>query len=469
MILSKHSSGVTGLCFSSDGSRLASCSGRKCLIDGHLDSDAAPGEIIVWDTATWDDCVQIQTMPPREFNGVAFTEDGRGLYASGNVALADLELPVKGALFYWSGEQAAQPQFVVNQAPAARDLAGTVLSYPLPNYQSVYLPRYYHSLAIHPRKPVVAAITNNNKLMIWDATTKQVVNTKQLPAPSQGCVWHFPGGYLRLAAPMAHPFSTDGSVMQLELEGVGSQLTLLDMSDLSEIPDSKTQRGEDGSLQIALRDRTVVLDPARPTGTLQDWAPTWPGSSRSHSGDGQYVAEIQNKDAAGGNSNVFRVTSTVGDKILASASLDDEYDKLLQIGFSSDGRTAYALLFKSKDKNYPSALCVRRIDIVSRRELTPVRDILNFCALPPDLSFCLTSPDQKSVFRVDLATGKRSDNPVAVAEMIGAAAIFPDCEHFAATGRNLDIKIYGISRNGMRQSRLCRRIEQRQIGKRVAR
>ncbi len=99
--LSRHSRGITGVSFSPDGRRLASSSGRYFGITLPEANDS-PGEVIVWDTVTWQDCLTLTHPVASEFAAVGFGDGGRTLYAASNpVAVSPGQLP-QGEIVRWS-------------------------------------------------------------------------------------------------------------------------------------------------------------------------------------------------------------------------------------------------------------------------------------------------------------------------------------------------------------------------------
>ncbi len=98
--LSGHSRGITGVSFSRDGKRLASSSGRYFRL-GAVEANDRAGEVIVWDTTTWQDCLRLAHPDASEFAGVAFDEEGRTLFAAANpVTVSPGKLP-RGEIVRW--------------------------------------------------------------------------------------------------------------------------------------------------------------------------------------------------------------------------------------------------------------------------------------------------------------------------------------------------------------------------------
>ncbi|AMV18446.1 TIR domain-containing protein [Planctomyces sp. SH-PL14] len=103
-----HRRGITGLTFSPDGKRLVSCSGRH-IIGGHLETNHGPGEIIVWGTGHWKECLRITADNDYEFSGVALDGTNQHLVAVGNrLNPTSRRLPT-GQLLAWNTAESLPP------------------------------------------------------------------------------------------------------------------------------------------------------------------------------------------------------------------------------------------------------------------------------------------------------------------------------------------------------------------------
>lgn len=208
-----HRREVTGLCFSPDGRRLVSCAGRFAT-GGLTLSNNIPGQVVVWDVATWRDCLTLTLPDDHVFAGVALTPDGRTLVAAANTLAADGKARPEGSIVAWDTSPPAPGLAKLPAVPALPGRAATVVapkpppavasaaaatsrptsrpaSNPDPNVlaaRTLYNASMamlkmrvgFTSLAIHPSGDYAAAADVRGTVVLWDCRTGKIVRTASL-------------------------------------------------------------------------------------------------------------------------------------------------------------------------------------------------------------------------------------------------------------------------------------------------
>ena len=240
-----HSRGITGLAFSSDGRRLASSSGRYFRL-GAADANDRSGEVIVWDTTTWEDCLRLTHPDASEFAGVAFGDQDRTVYAAANpVTVSPGKLP-RGQIVRWvstagvariaAAANAVRSTFdsaararpresqPLGSSPASTKLSRSGETKPLEGavfrspglFMGVAGVTGFTSVAVHPTGELIAAATIISRLILWDARTQEVVAEAVLPPVS------WPGYAITFSPDGSHLICTIGDdVFVRSIPGLG--------------------------------------------------------------------------------------------------------------------------------------------------------------------------------------------------------------------------------------------------------
>ena len=244
--LSGHSRGITGVAFSSDSRRLASCSGRYFRL-GAADANDRPGEVIVWDTTTWKECLRLTHPEASEFAGVAFGDRDRTLFAAANpVTVSPGKLP-RGEIVRWvstagvariaaaaantvrpAADSAARvsprKSKPVGSPPATTKLSRSGETKPLEGavfrspglFMGVAGVTGFTSVAVHPTGELIAAATVISRLILWDARTQEVLAEAVLPPVS------WPGYAITFSPDGSHLICTIGDdVFVRSIPGLG--------------------------------------------------------------------------------------------------------------------------------------------------------------------------------------------------------------------------------------------------------
>ena len=222
--LSGHTRGVTGVAFAPDGRRLASCSGRYFRASV-VEANDNPGEVIVWDTATWQDVLTLTRTEPSEFAGVGFGDGGRTLYAAANRVVTGPGKVPHGEVVRWVTRAGSAPA-VPRPAPAPSEAsAGTGV------YRAgLFVARGglvgLQSVAVHPTGELIAASIVIDRVLLWDVRTREVIAEADLPKIG------LPGWRLR--------FTPDGAILICE----GNRVSPVSVRSVPSLKEVKAQKEE---------------------------------------------------------------------------------------------------------------------------------------------------------------------------------------------------------------------------------
>ena len=191
---------VTGVQFSADGRRLVTSAGRY-VVSGEGRPSDTPGGIVVWDTATWRDCLTLAVPGCDDVAGVAWADGGHTLVAAANHLTAGTSLGVGGRVVAWDTGPTKVADALADirkgaATPGPSDvdpLAGKTLVFP-----SVAIARGglvgFTSLAVHPSGDYVAAVDVRGTVVLWKPRTGEQVATGPLRDSSSWRIRFDPDG-----------------------------------------------------------------------------------------------------------------------------------------------------------------------------------------------------------------------------------------------------------------------------------
>ena len=218
-----HRREVTAVQFSPDGRRLVTAAGRY-VVSGEGRPSDTPGGIVVWDTATWRDCLTLAVPGRDDVAGVAWTDGGHAIVAAANAIDAGTSLRGGGRVVTWDtrppavADALADPHAAAS-TPAATPgdpLTGKTLVFP-----SLAIARGglvgFTSLAVHPTGDYVAAVDVRGTVVLWKARTGELLATGRLHDSS--------GWRIR--------FDADGKTLHGTTFPFGNDVGTLNVPDLS--------------------------------------------------------------------------------------------------------------------------------------------------------------------------------------------------------------------------------------------
>jgi WD40 repeat protein len=399
--LARHSRGITGVSFSPDGRRLASSSGRYVRSSAREAGDQA-GEVIVWDTATWQDCLTLTRPEASEFAGVTFGDAGLTLFAAANpVTVSPGRLP-HGEVVRWS---AGRPADVPPPSPPparSRPLEGVAFRATNP-FTGAGSSVGFTSVAVHPSGELIAAVGVTGRLILWDVRSGEAHAEAVLPsAPVPGYEIQFaPGG--------SHLLCVQGKEVIVR--------SIPDLREVDSEPESPGLKPDIPAtvLQVKVGERSFPIQPGRFTRDL-------PPISR----DGQLVAV-----ATPGDSPTLRVFSIPKRSLVCSLPLGDPP---LRVGFSTNGERVYAVTRPAAGEAAPPTATFRSWEIPAGRSLGTIPGIRNLVAVSPALETSVEYIGGMELYARDLSTGRRASAPFAVEPGLRGIDFFPDGEHVATFG-----------------------------------
>lgn len=415
-----HSRGVTDLQFSRDGRRLISCSGRY-VTSSLLETNTGPGEVIVWSTNTWQQCLTLAGSAEFEFTGVALDETGQNLLAAANRLTARGNKMPSGEVLAWTSTSATE-RTPADEPGFAEPLAGKVL-----NYSSLAIAAGgdagFFSLAASPRGDLVAAVTIRGNVVIWNALTGEIVRDELLVADSSSLKIDFSADGNDLFA-SNHPYGNSTLKFNLpsgRLESLSSGPIRLVLASC---------KNAQGQIQLLHQDTdgrlSIVVDgkPAAVKGLEGLFA-----QDAVFSPNGSMLAVVT------GQKTLHVVSVASGERALQVELKNPGLNPYAthQYGFSPDSRRAFAI---SPAASGEFTHVLEQWDLETKEKL-PEQKLQNPLMPTPDLARCLEFEGNSEVFVRELASGKRSSAPHAVEPMLRGAAFFADGEHFAtiAAGR----------------------------------
>lgn len=395
-----HTRGVTSLAFSSDGRRLASCSGRY-FIWHFLELDNRPGEVMLWDTATWQSPLTLLRRQDSEFLGVGFANDNRTLFAVANrLDPRASQLPV-GELIRWDTRERVPEQQATDKpaAPPPKHAEFLSVGFGLNGYHMCGCT----SIAIHPNGQLVAGFTVKGQLMLWDASTGETVSTLQTDED------------------LGYPFG------QMQFSENGSQLLYYKANRLG-----KNMVGEYTVPQLQLaRNREAKPDELF-LFPLRYLPPSALSADRS-----RRVKAIQKEQK-------LEVVSVTDQQVLFSAPFED---RVTDCGFSRDGKICFVLSVRNEDAEKPAGkpLRIQRWSVPDGQPLPAIEGLAYPAKVSPDMDYAVSMLEADKYFAVELATGQRSAEPVALELDLRGLLFFPDGQRFATYGNSTGIHLWNLS------------------------
>ncbi len=426
--LSGHTRGITGVAFSPDGRRLASSGGRYAR-PVLAETDVRPGEVIVWDTTTWQDSLTLTHPSPSEFEGVGFGDGGWSLYATANPVAVSPGKLARGEVVRWVGKAVGpkSPAKLASRPPTLRPPSAParptrpLKSRPLEGarftapglFMAIGGVVGLNSVAVHPTGELIAAVTVVNRLVLWDARSGEVVRESTLQEIG------IPGYRV--------DFTPDGSHLICS-EITGEHPVVRSVPDLQEVT-SEPEKVDLGPKFPVKVDLVKVGEDSFPAGP-GPLARGRPPVSR----DGRLIALT-----TPGSEPTLLVVSIEKKAELFSAPL---VDPPLLVGFSADSRVAYAV---TRPAGAASAT-FRRWKVPSGEPLGTVDGLGNLAGIAPDLGRCLEVPGGGEIYARDLSTGRRAEAPFAVESGLRGIAFFPDGEHVATFGGQNWASVWNVNR-----------------------
>jgi hypothetical protein len=391
-----------------------------------------PGEIILWETLTWQSCLTLTRKDNHEFLGVGFADGGRTLYAAANRLEPNSTRPPPGELIRWDtrgnlGETVRTP----GPLTKPKQLAGTILR--SDTRASILQMAGYEAIAIHPAGRLVAAVTVRCQLVLWDVDKGEVVREVLSQVDFQ-----LPIGRLT--------FSADGqrllfvgrnsanvySVPELKLvqQRVQRPFTHLVAAGVSigenplvtlEIQEPRFEP------RLVTASKSLLLDiPAVGVG--------------SFSADARYLFVVGQAPASARRE--VRLVSVPDGKVLFTA---EHTDYVRACGFSGDGKTCYVITVSDADTKKAPRL--QRWSVPTGAKLETLAGVTYPYTVSPDLRHGLTRTNAANIYAIDLGTGQQVPQPVAVQALVRGMAFFPDGRHFATFGNQAQVHIWDLTKS----------------------
>src|SRR5262249_5101772 len=121
-------------------------------------------------------------------------------------------------------------------------------------------------------------------------------------------------------------------------------------------------------------------------------------------------------------------------------------DYVHQCGFSGDGKTYYLITVAAADAKQEHAEArLQRWEVQSGKKLPDITGLRHPCVVSGDMQYALAQMDVAAIHSIDLATGQRSPQPVAVEASNRGTVFLPDSRHFATFG-NREIHLWDLRR-----------------------
>jgi WD40 repeat protein/serine/threonine protein kinase len=435
-----HTRGVTSLAFTPDGKRLASCSGRY-FWSQLVERNERPGEVILWDTLTWQSCLTLTRKEDHEFLGVGFANEGRTLYALANRIDPGSPRQPRGELIRWDtrGDFTDTVQLPGPPVKPEQSLGGTVLRSAVGhNYFQL---TGYETIAVHPAGHLVAALTVTGQLVLWDAHTREVLREARTQES-------FEAPFGRMT------FSSDGQRLIYARETHISvysipNLKLVDQrkrEPFTSLVGGAVRSGDNRLFTLAVFHNKGEYRLVGGKTPLQRQIPRL--SLTQFSQDAHYLLAV--RQTAGGadqTSGEVRLLSVEDGKVLFTAPFTEQ---ARACGFSGDGKTCYVLTVPESDAKKPrsSRARLQRWTVPTGEKQAVLTGLSYPCTLSPDFQYALTRSDSSHVHVVDLTTGQRSSQPIAVEPGNRGIVFFPDGRHFATFGARAQIHLWDLRRPG---------------------
>jgi WD40 repeat protein len=410
-----HSRGVTGLAFSADGRRLASCTGRYCRYH-FVEKDDRPGEVMIWDTTTWQNTLTLTRQQHCEFLGVGFADDDRSLYAVANRLAAGAPRLPRGEIVRWSTSE--KTTIELKESADASASGEQVAALTSDTGFNLYRMSGYTAVAVHPAGRLVAAFAVRGQLMLWDAKTGEVVSALQTDED------------------LSYPFG------QLAFAADGSKLMYFKMNRLG-------QNGvSEYSVPVLKLTETRIAQPIEePYFELSNLNPT------AYTSDGALRLVITqpkpNSDEPDTTPRQLKLVQAENDQEMFTMPFEGH---AYRVGFDSAGKFCYLLSLPTEHAREPVGKAVQ-LQRWSVPQGTPQKKVTGFVfptTLSPDLATAVTLVEENKLYAIDLASGERSAEPVAIEDGLRGVVFFPDSKRFATYGAYMRVHLWDVRRPAKR-------------------